>query len=589
MLCITWVLDIGGLAVSITSIKCVLTQEHLDAICAKYFVPRKFNPQLPSSDANMQWIDQTGILECTPDSSIMPTTGFGSDKVSHFEILACQRLANIALIASDENEKAYLSRWQNTIRKPYYQPPFWFVPRRGCRLVWKREFVEMQSAGDGGGKRAIRVNEKRATWKVERLPASFHHPKRLRADLWTYRKGVPALPTLPFFTSSMTASPLEEGRDRTDFVTGPSLRIIGPSARLWDRLPLFVCATQFAIPADVSKDKHAPHPSIFGSSSSSEKTDRTLSLFTGRSRVLCLGSGFDDREEHSLGKRLIGAQKEVVCGSKKSSAHSRAQVSGLEATENSLQGKVASAQDHNVLLEQECNSLKFKVTGLEFTIAEKDHELSELGASSSSLKSQNQSLVNQVHELEISSTDLREKLEMYEGILKQLEEFQDNLIGPLRTRLAEIEANFTRCCMRFQESFHSHLLNVVAERRWLLTHGMKLLVLIFPLRRDDFNSAIVSPALNCPLLQEHSHKERRPKPFGNIRIFSVLDEPWLVGEKGKILSNVSPFERRFGSIVILYPPWFDWNAVEVPASIVLSTVALFLLLSFCFRRKITII
>ncbi|GJZ31527.1 hypothetical protein Tco_0576574, partial [Tanacetum coccineum] len=42
--------------------------------------------------------------------------------------------------------------------------------------------------------------------------------------------------------------------------------------------------------------------------------------------------------------------------------------------------------------------------------------------------------------------------------------------------LAEIDADFTRCCMRFQESFHPHLLNVIAGRRWLLTHGMKLLV-----------------------------------------------------------------------------------------------------------------
>ncbi|GKG58354.1 hypothetical protein Tco_0592133, partial [Tanacetum coccineum] len=42
-------------------------------------------------------------------------------------------------------------------------------------------------------------------------------------------------------------------------------------------------ATTVVIPADVSKDKSAPHPSIFGSSSSSEKTDHTLSLFTRRS------------------------------------------------------------------------------------------------------------------------------------------------------------------------------------------------------------------------------------------------------------------------------------------------------------------
>ncbi|GKG40867.1 hypothetical protein Tco_0470079, partial [Tanacetum coccineum] len=47
-------------------------------------------------------------------------------------------------------------------------------------------------------------------------------------------------------------------------------------------------------------------------------------------------------------------------------------------------------------------------------------KLSELGASSSSLKSQNQSLVDQVHELEASSTDLREKLEMYEDLFEAL-------------------------------------------------------------------------------------------------------------------------------------------------------------------------
>ncbi|GKC80429.1 hypothetical protein Tco_1131203, partial [Tanacetum coccineum] len=38
---------------AITSLKCVLTQEHLDAICAKYFVPEEVHPQLPSSDATM--------------------------------------------------------------------------------------------------------------------------------------------------------------------------------------------------------------------------------------------------------------------------------------------------------------------------------------------------------------------------------------------------------------------------------------------------------------------------------------------------------------------------------------------------------
>ncbi|GKG56305.1 hypothetical protein Tco_0577380, partial [Tanacetum coccineum] len=42
-------------------------------------------------------------------------------------------------------------------------------------------------------------------------------------------------------------------------------------------------ATTTATPADVGKDKDVPTPSIFAGSSSSDKTDRTLSLFTERS------------------------------------------------------------------------------------------------------------------------------------------------------------------------------------------------------------------------------------------------------------------------------------------------------------------
>ncbi|GJU16737.1 hypothetical protein Tco_1144703 [Tanacetum coccineum] len=52
----------------ITSLKCVLTQEHLDAICAKYFVPEEVHPQLPSSDALMPEQDQhdTLIAQASP-------------------------------------------------------------------------------------------------------------------------------------------------------------------------------------------------------------------------------------------------------------------------------------------------------------------------------------------------------------------------------------------------------------------------------------------------------------------------------------------------------------------------------------------
>ncbi|GJX08845.1 hypothetical protein Tco_0196777 [Tanacetum coccineum] len=342
-----------------------------------------------------------------------------------------------------------------------------------------------------------RTKKKRVIRGSERTPAASHPPKRLRADYGAtggsatggkspsvlnrllqdsrlmVEQGAPALPTLPFITSSA----LNCGSE-VDFCQALLFRI----------------------------RKCGRHPSVFGSSSSSEKTDRTLSLFTGR-----LGSGFaagSIRADEVIGaglEEIYVPEWTVSKGFELNEGHSCANmidhftppaffktVRGMEHEQLFAEFNVSAARNLSLSSEGsleakllpprkqqrptfECmnrDSLKLKVMSLESTIAEKDCELSDLGASSSSLKSQNQSLVNQV-----LSTDLPvEKLEMYVGSLKRLDEFQDNLMRPLDTRLAEIDTDFTRCCMCFQESFYPHLLNVVAGRRWLLTHGMKLLV-----------------------------------------------------------------------------------------------------------------
>ncbi|GJZ93111.1 hypothetical protein Tco_0665176, partial [Tanacetum coccineum] len=442
------------------------------------------------------------------------------------------------------------------------------VPRPSGELSAsiKREFVE-DAGGSGGGDQEVasvgghgnvepimpttnnivakteasgpkRSKKKRVTRGSESTPAASHPPNRLRADYGKtggstaggkspsvlnrllqdsrlmVEQDVPALPTLPFITSSVTASPLEEGEDHTDSVTGPSLRTVGPSVRfivLSDSshhsgaksadpevdsfvssvtpvmtaattLTTFVsnAATMTATPIDVSKDKDVPTPSIFAGSSSSDKTDRTLSLFTERSgsdfvagSIRARGAadiylqeiyilewsvtkGFELNDGRSCANMIDHFTPPAFFKTAKDEsievAQLRTRVSSLEAIEGSLRGEVASVKEHNGLLEQERSALKLKVTDLESIIAEKDRELSDLGTSSSSLRSQNQSLVN------------------------QLEEFQDNLMKPLEARLAKIDADFTRCCMHFQENFHPHLLNAITGRRWLVTHGMKLLM-----------------------------------------------------------------------------------------------------------------
>ncbi|GJV41430.1 hypothetical protein Tco_1419870 [Tanacetum coccineum] len=254
----------------------------------------------------------------------------------------------------------------------------------------EREFVGDASVGDGedqgvasvGGQDNVeqivpitdhvktetpgpkRTKKKRVTRGSERTPAASHPPKRLRADYGTtggsftggkspsvlnrlfqdsrlmVEQDVSALPTLPFITSSVTASTLEEGGDHTDFVTGPSLRTVGPSARfvvLSDSshhtgaksadpevdslvrsvtlvmttattVTAFVSSVAATAPTaiDAGKNKDVPVPSVFAGSSSSNRTDRTLSLFTGRS-----GSEFAAGSIHA--KEVTDAGLKEIC------------------------------------------------------------------------------------------------------------------------------------------------------------------------------------------------------------------------------------------------------------------------------------
>ncbi|GJS56177.1 hypothetical protein Tco_0629539, partial [Tanacetum coccineum] len=158
-------------------------------------------------------------------------------------------------------------------------------------------------------------------------------------------------------------------------------------------------------------------------------------------------------------------------------AQLRTRVASIKAIESSLRGEVAFAKEHKGLLEHERSALNLKVTSLK-------------------------RIVDQVRELETSFAGLREKLETYEGSMKQLEEFQDNLMKPLEARLAEIDADFTRCYMHFQDSFRPYLLNVIVGRRWLLAHGMRLLM------AKCLNSSEYMEALRNAF-------GRAPKPFTN--------------------------------------------------------------------------
>ncbi|GKA17238.1 hypothetical protein Tco_0697075, partial [Tanacetum coccineum] len=153
---------------SITSLKCVLTQEHLDAICAKYFVPEEVHPQLPSPDATMHERPTGKVGMYTrffdyanyriPFSTFFVSvlthfripfsqlSVFGSAKVSHFEILCrvCDIEPNVSLFRYFYTHN-YKNGWFGFTKRPNvracYSKNLDSVKNWNDHFFWVDEFV----------------------------------------------------------------------------------------------------------------------------------------------------------------------------------------------------------------------------------------------------------------------------------------------------------------------------------------------------------------------------------------------------------------------------------------------------------------
>ncbi|GKA40192.1 hypothetical protein Tco_0732785 [Tanacetum coccineum] len=101
----------------------------------------------------------------------------------------------------------------------------------------------------------------------------------------------------------------------------------------------------------------------------------------------------------------------------------RAEASKFETVEKSLQDEVKNLKEHNAILEKEKSELGVTVADLAASVKVREQEVSDLDAMVTFVKSQNDNLVNQVHELEASSAILREKVTVYENYTEQLEKW----------------------------------------------------------------------------------------------------------------------------------------------------------------------
>nr|GEX68184.1 transposase (putative), gypsy type [Tanacetum cinerariifolium] len=127
----------------------------------------------------------------------------------------------------------------------------------------------------------------------------------------------------------------------------------------------------------------------------------------------------------------------------------------------------------------------------------KDLELKELNVVVSSLRSQKDGLVNQVHELEVTCFGLRERLSGYENLTDRLEEFQDAQLKVVNDKVAKLDADLAEMACYLEDKFYPHLLTTISGQRWLLTHGLKL-VLIKCLNSSEYLTALRA-SISCSI------------------------------------------------------------------------------------------
>nr|GEW83454.1 hypothetical protein [Tanacetum cinerariifolium] len=262
---------------------------------------------------------------------------------------------------------------------------------------------------------------------------------------------IAAMPTLPFVTASVSTTPEREDKDHTNSIAEPNLRTIGApsSAHIMTTATIVTSTVEYAW---VAKEKPV-RPSLFSVDSSlANGADPNTGVFSdligsdfivgGKRRMKVVVEKQDkllkdrDGEIKNLKAQLLLKETDAA-----EATRLHAQTSNPEAVEKSLRDEVNALKGRNIIHEKERNALDVKVTDLKASVMGKDRDLTDLNAQLTSVKSQNDSLAYQVHELKISSIGLLEKITMYDNCVEQLEKFQDERIKVVNDKLAKLDSD----------------------------------------------------------------------------------------------------------------------------------------------------
>nr|GEU82198.1 hypothetical protein [Tanacetum cinerariifolium] len=337
----------------------------------------------------------------------------------------------------------------------------------------------------------------------------------LVSSLLNVEVGVKAVATLPFITSSVSATPEREDDNPTDSVTGDNLRILSHTERfvissdsshhssthasgaevasvIRSIIPLPVI-TEAVITTATAGIPSAPIPEtsakvntpVYDSMFHDSDSVRTMKPYVASPLHL-------PRKELSFGSREVDYEHihEVRI---RSSERKRLELECVN------QASLLKAKDEEVerlkaqLLLKEAKAtetirLRSQVFIAEATKKIHADEIETLKQWNVALKTEKNSLDEKVHALEATCSGLCERLSRYENLTDRHEEFQDARLKVVNDKVAKLDAYLAKMACHL-EKFYPHILTTISGRRWLLTYGLNL-VLVKCLNSSEYLTAL---------------------------------------------------------------------------------------------------
>nr|GEV03441.1 transposase (putative), gypsy type [Tanacetum cinerariifolium] len=241
-------------------------------------------------------------------------------------------------------------------------------------------------------------------------------------------------------------------------------------------------------------------PAMFFSQLRTMEYDQLFVEFNvGPGRQTCLGAEVRMRLDHVLrGKKMLegkcGMQANLLKEMDTEIAGLKAQLSlkEAEATEAiRLRSRITDIEAADATLTGELKSLKERNATLESAVVAKDSEIAkltqdlsslqlscdDLSIKASTLECENDKIIDQVSELEATCSGLRNEVAGYKLFKEQVEAVQDEQFKALSDRVAHIDSDLMDMALHMDEEFYPRYLTTIAGRRWILSRGLKLVIM----------------------------------------------------------------------------------------------------------------